>query len=69
MLAGDRVNRHMYGESTWFDHVSDRFAVFTTAEANAVLGYLLWVAHRDRDMYGTIAEAIQNYWMPRALSP
>jgi hypothetical protein len=65
----NRVNPHMYGERTWFDHISDRFAVFTTAESHAVLGYLLWAAHRDDDMDGTIAEAIENYWMPRALSP
>jgi hypothetical protein len=34
-----------------------------------VLGYLLWIAHRADDMDATIAEAIDNYWLPRALSP
>jgi len=61
----NRVNPHMYGERTWFDHIADRFAVFTTAEAHAVLGYLLWVVHRDHGVDTTIAEAIDNYWLAR----
>jgi hypothetical protein len=62
----NRVNPHIYGERTWFDHVSERFAAFTTAEASVILGYLSWIAHRRGDFDGTIAEAIENYWLSKS---
>src|SRR5688572_4034867 len=35
-----RINPRRYGERTWFDHASHRFAMFTQREAAAIVAYL-----------------------------
>jgi hypothetical protein len=62
----DRVNPRLYGELTWFEEQSARFAAFTPAEARAVVGYLAFVLARDGDISGTIAQAIDNFWRAKA---
>jgi hypothetical protein len=62
----NRVNHRLYGERTWFEHVSERFAGFTAEEARAIIGYLSWVSHREGEAHQSIAEAIDNFWLAKA---
>ena len=59
-----KVNPRRYGAMTWFDYVSDRFAVFTPRQARAIKSYLQFkmqegdrVCERDG-----IAQALTNFW-------
>ncbi len=58
------INPKRYGDLTWFEYVSERFADFSHHEAIAITAYLeLKLETADTDFErGLIAEALQNYW-------
>lgn len=61
------VNRGRYTELTWFDYVSQRFAGFTTLEAQAIVAYLEY-KRNQAELDGeraTIEETLINYWFGR----
>jgi hypothetical protein len=62
----ERVNPRRYGDRTWLDSRRHRFAVFTEAEARAIVGYLRYRQARDSIDSARIAQALTNYWLPRA---
>ena len=62
------INPKRYGEFTWCEYVSDRFAGFTLDEADAIHAYLvhqreLTLTEYERDL---IDQALENYWHLRA---
>ena len=61
------VNPLRYGETTWFDEASKRFAGFSRLEARAIVAYLLFKRQADdaweRD---DIDESLKNYWNEKA---
>lgn len=62
----ERVNPRRYGERTWFDHASHKFAMFKPAETAAIVAYLTYkreISDFDRER---IDQALQNYWLKRA---
>jgi hypothetical protein len=61
----NRVNPNLYGELTWFEHMSARFSLFTAEEASAICGYLRWTAGRDDGDLPAL-QAVANYWWPKA---
>jgi hypothetical protein len=60
------VNPRRYGPRTWLDERRHQFAVFTAAEARAIVGYLRYKAGTDEFARSRIDEAIRNYWSERA---
>jgi hypothetical protein len=64
-----RVNPRRYGDRTWLDSRRHKFAVFTEAEARAIVAYLRHRQARDPLDAERIAEALRNYWLPRARLP
>jgi hypothetical protein len=61
------VNPRRYGARTWFEERRYRFAVFTAAEARAILGYLRYKADREAFDRTLIEPAIRNFWGARAV--
>lgn len=62
------VNPKRYGELTWFDYVSERFAGFTMLEAKVIVTYLEFkleaaLTELERE---PINQALKNYWEVRA---
>ncbi|MEM7204518.1 MAG: DUF6714 family protein [Planctomycetota bacterium] len=59
-----RVNPRRYGERTWFDVATHKFAMFTREQAQAVAAYLQFVHEREPDE--SITQALTSYWSGRA---
>jgi hypothetical protein len=63
-----RINPIRYGEYTWFEYVTERFAGFSPLEVGAILAYL----ELKRDSADTdyerdlIGEALEIYWLERS---
>ena len=60
------VNPRRYGPRTWFEERRYRFAVFTAAEAKAIVAYLRYKADREAFDRTLIEPAIRNFWGERA---
>jgi Family of unknown function (DUF6714) len=61
----ERINPRRYGERTWFDYASHKFAMFNRAECAAIVAYLRHkceIVDFDREM---IHQALDNYWLNR----
>ncbi len=68
-LSRDEViNPNMYGEKTWFDYACERFALFDTSQAQAVVAYLLFKRDEDDLDREGIEEVLANYWRGKAIS-
>jgi hypothetical protein len=64
-----KVNPWRYGDRTWFDEASHRFAVFNREQAAAIVKYLEFKLGRkglSRSEKRGIQEAITNYWAKKA---
>ena len=59
------VNERRYGRLTWFDAISDRFAAFSDAEANAIVAYLQYKAAHNEFARPKVEQALANFWLPR----
>ncbi len=68
-LAGpskdDRVNPRRYGERTWFEESSHKFAVFDGVQSLAIVNYLRLKSERDDFHREMIDQALANYWLRR----
>ena len=58
------VNPRRYGELTWFECSSRRFAGFDLHQTAAIVAYL---RHKEQelDLRQEIEEALRNFWLPR----
>ena len=65
----ERINPRRYGDRTWFDHVSCKFAMFNRQEAAAIAAYLRLKADADSFQRDAIGQALLNYWTSRAGEP
>ena len=65
------INPQRYGEYTWFEYVKARFAGFSLEETRAIRAFLIHQQKRALTKHEqlTIAEALENYWHPRANEP
>ena len=63
---GEHINPRRYGERTWFDLKRCKFAMFTAAEARAIVAYLRLVSERDDFDRPRIEQALANYWSARS---
>ncbi len=66
------INPRRYGDKTWFQNASERFAAFTHQEAAAITHYLEYKLQNARHHGPTtqrIQEALDNYWSKRTLQP
>jgi hypothetical protein len=61
----ERINPRRYGERTWLDHVRGKFAMFTRAEAAAIVEYLKFKADADPLDREDIDVALRNFWNER----
>ena len=65
----EKVNPRRYGERTWFDDATHKFAMFNALEARAIAAYLAYkstsaeITDFERD---NLQQAILNYWKERA---
>ena len=60
-----RVNPRRYGERTWFEQSRHKFAMFTHAQAAAIVAYLKLRRDRDEASRAAIEQALRNYWIER----
>ena len=62
---GEKINPRRYGERTCFEHARHKFAVFNTAQREAIASYLAYQLENE-DVTGfekkQIREALRNYW-------
>jgi hypothetical protein len=61
----EKVNPGRYGDRTWFEAVSARFALFARDEIEAIVAYLEYKAISDEFSRPKITQALANYWRPR----
>lgn len=61
----ETVNPRRYGDRTWLEEVSTRFAVFSRSEVAAIVAYLEYKAISDEFSRPKIRQALKNYWLPR----
>jgi hypothetical protein len=59
------INQRRYGARTWFDLKRCKFAMFTAAEAGAIVEYLRLMSDRDDYARPRIDQALTNYWTQR----
>ena len=64
---GQQINPRRYGERTWFEYARYKFAVFDSAQRQAIAGYLAYQLE-NAEITGLekkqIREALHNYWKP-----
>ena len=60
-----QVNERRYGRWTWFEAITERFALFSDAEANAIVAYLRYKAAHDGFARPKIEQALANFWLTR----
>jgi hypothetical protein len=65
LTRGELVNDRRYGQLTWFEEASHRFAKFSRDEAAAIVAYLLFKREADPLERDTIDQALRNYWNER----
>jgi hypothetical protein len=61
-----RINPRRFGERTWFEHARHKFAMFTKAEAAAIVAYLMVKRDDDEFERARIDQSLANYWRGRA---
>jgi hypothetical protein len=61
------INPQRYGEYTWFEYVTERFAGFSQLEAQAIQAYLAHQREKAPTEYerNLIDQALENYWAIR----
>jgi len=60
------VNLGRYGQTTWFDEASKRFAAFSPQQARAIVAYLLFKRQSDAWECERIDQSLKNYWNEKA---
>ena len=60
------VNPRRYGQTTWFDAASKRFAAFSQQQARAIVCYLLFKRQTDDWKRERIDQSLKNYWNEKA---
>ena len=60
------VNSRRYGQTTWFDETSKRFAAFSPQQARAIVAYLLFKRQSDPWECERIDQSLKNYWNKKA---
>ncbi|MEK6642379.1 MAG: DUF6714 family protein [Planctomycetota bacterium] len=61
----EQVNPYRYGKLTWFEVMSKRHALFTSAEATAIIEFLRFAAERSDFDRKLIDQSLRNYWLVR----
>ncbi len=61
----EMVNPRRYGERTWFESASHKFAVFDPAQAAAIVAYLEFRREANEFERVAIDQALENYWRHR----
>ena len=61
-----KINPGRYGERTWFDAKRYKFAMFSRAEAAAIVAYLKLRRDTDEINRSEIDQALTSYWNGRA---
>jgi hypothetical protein len=64
-----KINPRRYGNRTWFEHARHKFAMFSSKEAAAIVGYLMYKRENGAlsDNEKTcINEALEGYWKLQA---
>ena len=62
------VNPRRFGGATWYDHARYRLSVFTREETSAIVAYLEYKRHFDRDVLdkAQIDAALSLFWLDSA---
>jgi hypothetical protein len=60
------VNPQRYGQATWFEEESKRFAAFSQQQAKAIVWYLLFKRQADASDRARIDQSLKNYWNEKA---
>jgi hypothetical protein len=60
------LNLGRYGQTTWFDEASKRFAAFSPQQARAIVAYLLLKRQSDSWECERIDQSLKNYWNEKA---